>query len=80
MIKLVPVLAACIAMLSLVGCGSDREAESGSAAAEGRDETRLIRNTENIGYLGNAIGGKVDDALDANDSRTGQLDQQLGEE
>lgn len=74
------VLTAGIAALLLAGCGSDREAASESAAGEGRDETGLIRNTENIGYSGNAIGGKVDEALDANDARTDQLDQQLGEE
>lgn len=80
MIKSGVVMTACVAALLLAGCGSDREAESESAAGEGRDETRLIRNTENIGYSGNAIGGKVDDALDANEARTDQLDQQLGEE
>lgn len=71
----------CLALCLLAGCGSgSKEANPDRAADEGRDETRLIRNTENIGYSGNAVGAKVDAALDANQARTEQLDQQLGGE
>lgn len=41
---------------------------------QGRDETRGIRNTEAIGYAGNAIADKVDGALDANDQAKARLD------
>lgn len=65
-------------MVLLVACsGKDDREAAASAAGEGREETRLIRNTENIGVSGNAIGAKVDGALDANAERADQLDQQL---
>lgn len=41
--------------------------------AEGREETRGIRNTSAIGYSGDAIADKVDGALNANDQRMQQL-------
>ena len=44
---------------------------------QGRDETQGIRNTEAIGYAGNAIANKVDSALNANDQRTGELNKEL---
>lgn len=44
---------------------------------EGRAETQPIRNTEAIGVEGNAIGDKVDAALDANDARKAELDKAL---
>lgn len=70
------------AVLLASGCdgSSVPEPKTQDAAGEGREETGLIRNTENFGYSGNAIGDKVDHALDANDQRTQQLDRQLGEE
>lgn len=43
-------------------------------APEGREETQAIRNTEAIGYAGDAVADKVDAALDANDQRKAQLD------
>ena len=46
-------------------------------AEQGREETRSIRNTEAIGYSGNAIADKVDGALDANDQRKQELDRAL---
>jgi hypothetical protein len=67
------------AAIVLAACGSSSQEEEtrASAAEEGRDETRLIRNTENIGVAGNAVGRKLDGALDANEQRSDQLDQQL---
>lgn len=71
--------AALLAALLLSACGAPRD-QSGqveSRAGEGREETRGIRNTENIGYAGNAIADKVDSALDANEARTEELGRQL---
>lgn len=69
----------CLATGLLAGCGpaQDESGERQSRAGEGREETRNIRNTENIGYAGNAIGAKVDEALDVNDNRKSELDKQL---
>lgn len=70
----------CASALSLVAACSpkvDQDGKRQSLAGEGREETKGIRNTENIGYAGNAIGAKVDAALDANDQRTETLDRQL---
>ena len=41
---------------------------------QGREETRGIRNTEAVGYAGNAIADKVDAALDANDQAKQKTD------
>ena len=76
----IPRILICAAALALVAACSPKVDEDGnreSLAGEGREETRGIRNTENIGYAGNAIGAKVDAALDANDQRTDTLDRQL---
>lgn len=69
----------CLLAGLLAGCGGagDEAGERESRAGEGRAETRNIRNTENIGYAGNAIGAKVDEALDLNDNRKSELDRQL---
>ena len=64
----------------LAGCGGSPEPEAtppNSRAAEGRGETGGIRNTENIGYAGNAVADKVDGALDTHDQRKQELDKQL---
>ncbi len=62
--------------LLLSACGSP-EPPPEAAAPEGREETRNIRNTEAIGYSGDAIADKVDGALDANDERKAKLDAEL---
>lgn len=68
-------------LLALAACGGSDEAQpKASAAAEGREETRLIRNTANIGYDGNAIGAKVDGALQASEDRPEQLQKSLDEQ
>lgn len=66
-------------LIGVVACipQSDESGQRESRAEEGRIETQGIRNTENIGYSGNAIGDKLDAALDANDARTDNLDRQL---
>jgi hypothetical protein len=63
------------ALLAACGPGEAPVTES----SEGREETRSIRNTEAIGYAGDAIADKVDSALDANDQRREQLDAELDE-
>ncbi|MFA5938268.1 MAG: hypothetical protein WC809_02840 [Sinimarinibacterium sp.] len=65
------------ALLGLGGCGQSPEEPRKPRSTEGREETRNIRNTEAIGYAGNAIADKVDSALDTNDQRKEQLDEEL---
>ncbi|WP_420465404.1 hypothetical protein [Panacagrimonas sp.] len=66
---------------SLLACNpaKDESGDRATRAGDGRAETQGLRNTENIGYSGNAIGDRVDAALDANDRRTEDLDRQLEE-
>ena len=56
------------------GGGMPQPAYTPTRSTQGREETRNIRNTEAIGYSGNAIANEVDSALDANDQRKDQLD------
>lgn len=46
-------------------------------ATEGRAETQSIRNTESIGYSGDAVADKVDEALDKTEQRQQQTDQEI---
>ncbi|RZO83228.1 MAG: hypothetical protein EVA65_15360 [Oceanococcus sp.] len=55
----------------LSACGNRDGDTSGNA--QGREETRNIRNTQAIGYSGDAIADKLDAALDANDARNDRL-------
>ncbi len=57
--------------LLLSACG-ERSGDAGSSL-EGREETRTIRNTQAIGYSGEAIADQIDAALDANDARNERL-------
>ncbi len=57
----------------LAACSKPAEPAADEAKPQGREETRGIRNTEAIGYSGNAVADKVDSALDANDQRMEQL-------
>jgi hypothetical protein len=52
----------------------DKPQHVDNAPPQGREETRGIRNTEAIGYAGNAIADKVDGALDANDKAKQKID------
>jgi hypothetical protein len=47
------------------------------AADQGRKETKSLEAADAVGYEGKAIRKKVDAALDANDARKGQLDQEM---
>lgn len=68
----------CLALpfLLLAACRQDADPVA-PEEPRGREETRSIRNTEAIGYSGNAVADKVDSALDVNDQRKDQLDQAL---
>ncbi len=60
----------------LCACGSG-EPPSERKAPEGREETHSIRNTEAIGYGGDAIADKLDATLDANDQRKDEMDRAI---
>jgi hypothetical protein len=66
-------------LVLLGGCSdsSPPPAPTAPPPTTGRDETAAIRNTEAIGVSGEAIGEKVDAALDANDARKAELDKAL---
>jgi len=60
-------------LATLSACGNAPEAPK-PAEPQGRAETQSIRNTEAVGYAGDAIANQVDAALDANDQRKAGLD------
>ena len=62
-----------LVLATLTACGKKPEVPK-PGEPQGRAETQALRNAEAIGYAGNAIAGKVDGALDANDQRKGDLD------
>jgi hypothetical protein len=65
-------------LVLLGGCSDSSPPPAPTAPpTTGRDETAAIRNTEAIGVSGEAIGEKVDAALDANDARKAELDKAL---
>lgn len=73
-------LSCLLAAAVLAGCSSSEPEEPADAAPEGRAETRSIRNTEAVGYDGNAIADKVDGALDATEKRKEQGDREAEEQ
>ena len=68
--KIVPVLL-CAALMA--GCGSNDPAAAEKLKKEGREETRGIRNVQNIGVPGRVIANHVDEALDANEKHAKEL-------
>ena len=63
-------------VLPLLATLSACEIESSDAPApvvEGREETRGIRNTREIGVSGDAIADRVDSALDANEAHAQRM-------
>lgn len=66
-------------LLAALAACSDGTTDTPPAAADeaGRPETANIRATEAIGVDGQAIGRKVDAALDANDQRKDELDKAI---
>ena len=75
--KRIPCAILAAALLGTSGCGKSVDEPPPPRSTQGREETRAIRNTEAIGYSGNAIANEVDSALDANDQRKDQLDAEL---
>jgi len=65
-----------VVAVSLAACGQPPEALP-SGEPQGRAETQPVRNTEAIGYAGDAIANKVDGALEANDARKDELDKAM---
>lgn len=68
---------AMLAAVLLISACESEERPRAAVMQEGREETRGIRNTEAIGYAGDAVADRVDAALDANDRRREQLDDAL---
>ena len=63
-----------VLLLALVAAGCDAPPEQRKAQESGgREETRGIRNTKNIGYSGDAIADKVDGALNAAEANAQQM-------
>ncbi|MES2884095.1 MAG: hypothetical protein V4709_04785 [Pseudomonadota bacterium] len=67
------VLTLVVLLTALAACGKQPEVPK-PGEPQSRAETEAIRNTEAVGYAGDAIANKVDSALDANDQRKAQLD------
>ncbi|MCI0749112.1 MAG: hypothetical protein L0Y32_01020 [Nevskiales bacterium] len=74
------IVVALAAVLALSACGPEEETPATPPDERGRAETRLIRNTEAVGYSGEAIADKVDAALDANEVHAEQVRQQVEEQ
>lgn len=74
-----PLIAAFVLLL-LAACGADEPSSPPPEPPEGRAETQAIRNTEAVGYSGDAIADKVDGALDKNDENVKRVEQQAGEQ
>lgn len=67
-------------VLILAGCvnpnPSAKNAED-SEKYQGREETKSLQNADNIGYDGTGIQKKLDKALDQNDQRASDLNNQI---
>lgn len=44
---------------------------------QGREDTKALQNADNIGYDGTGIQKKLDNALDQNEQRAGELEKQI---
>lgn len=55
--------------LALGACSAEEPPPPAAPAPQGRAETQSIRNTEAVGYGGNAVADKVDEALNKNDEQ-----------
>lgn len=69
-----------LALLALAACHPKENPQRVDDAKQGREETRGIRNTEAVGYAGDAIADKVDAALDANEQAKQKLDEAEAEQ
>ena len=67
-------------MISLTGCINPNPPVQDAKDKEkyqGREETKALQNADNIGYDGTGIQKKLDTALDQNEQRAGELEQQI---
>jgi len=69
-------LSLAVVAVSLAACGKQPEAPK-PGEPQGRAESQPIRNTEAVGYAGDAIANKLDGALEANDARKAELDKAM---
>ena len=61
--------------LALGACSSKEQPPPPEKPPEGRAETQSIRNTEAVGYGGDAVADKVDDALNKTEEATKKNEQ-----
>ena len=64
----------------LSACSADEPPPPAETAPEGRAETQSIRNTEAVGYSGDAIADKVDAGLEAHEERVRKAGKESTEE
>lgn len=69
-----------VALALLLACSAQEAPTAETAPIEGREETRALRNTEAVGYSGDAIADKVDGALDASEKRKADMDRAADEQ
>ncbi len=66
--------------LILAGCVNPNPPVQNAQDAEkyqGREETKALQNADNIGYDGTGIQKKLDSALNQNDQRAAELNNQI---
>ena len=61
-------------------CGADEPPPPEPEAPQGRAETQSIRNTGAVGYSGDAVADKVDEALKKNDENVKKVEQESAEQ
>lgn len=66
--------------LLLAACGAAEPPPPAPEPPKSRAETQTLRNTEAVGYGGDAIADKVDAALDKNDENARKVQEQAGEQ
>jgi len=71
------ILICAAAIVAALAACKPREEETGKVSDTGRKETRSIEAVDDVGYAGSAVRKKVDKALDTNDNRVDQLDDQI---
>lgn len=67
-------------ILILAACSAPEEPPVEEKPPQGRAETQSIRNTEAIGYSGNAVADKVDAALTKTEERKEETDRAAEEQ
>ena len=67
---------AAVLVVTLTACG--RSEDDHERQPRAKNDLELIRNTEKIGYSGDAVADKVQGAIDANANRPEHLEQAQG--